>query len=62
MTAEDYKVILPKLYQNVDSVSMGGEDNDPPVYGKVFLAIKPKTGKDVDNFNKECYQANLSCR
>ena len=28
VTAEDYKVILPKLYQNVDSMQVwGGEDN-----------------------------------
>jgi hypothetical protein len=31
---------------NVDSVSVwGGEDNDPPVYGKVFIAIKPTVGE-----------------
>ena len=53
MTAEDYKVILPKLYQNVDSMQVwGGEDNDPPVYGKVFLAIKPKTGKTLTTSTK----------
>ena len=53
VTAEDYKVILPKLYQNVDSMQVwGGEDNDPPVYGKVFLAIKPKTGKTLTTSTK----------
>ena len=44
VTAEDYKALL--LSQaTVDSVVVwGGEDNDPPTYGKVFIAIKPTTG------------------
>jgi hypothetical protein len=44
VTAEDYKALL--LNQaTVDSVVVwGGEDNDPPTYGKVFVAIKPVTG------------------
>ena len=53
MTAEDYKVILPKLYNNVDTMQVwGGEDNDPPIYGKVFLSIKPKTGKTLTTSTK----------
>jgi hypothetical protein len=44
VTAEDYKALL--LNQStVDSVVVwGGEDNDPPTYGKVFIAVKPTTG------------------
>ncbi len=44
VTTEDYKTLL--LQQStVGSVSVwGGEDNDPPEYGKVFVAIKPSTG------------------
>ena len=44
VTAEDYKALL--LNQaTVDSVVVwGGEDNDPPTYGKVFIAVKPTTG------------------
>ena len=53
VTAEDYKVILPKLYDNVDTMQVwGGEDNDPPIYGKVFLSIKPKTGKTLTTSTK----------
>jgi len=45
VTAEDYKIILPKVYPNIDTISVwGGEENDPPVFGKVFICIKPKTG------------------
>jgi hypothetical protein len=45
VTSEDYKIILPKIYPNIDTLSVwGGEENDPPIYGKVFICIKPKTG------------------
>lgn len=53
VTAEDFKVILPKLYNNVDTMQVwGGEDNDPPIYGKVFLSIKPKTGRSLTTATK----------
>ena len=45
VTVNDYRRILTAEYTDVDSISVwGGEDNDPPVYGKVFIAIKPKSG------------------
>lgn len=54
VTADDYKVILPLLFSDVDSVNVwGGEDNDPPVYGKVFLSIKPKFGDILSMTSKQ---------
>ena len=42
MTVDDYKSKLQTLYPGADSISIwGGEDNDPPQYGKIFIAIKP---------------------
>lgn len=39
----DYETLILKDYPNIDSVSVwGGEDNDPIVYGKVFISMKPK--------------------
>jgi hypothetical protein len=44
VTAEDYRSLL-LAQPTVDSVVVwGGEDNDPPTYGKVFIAVKPVTG------------------
>jgi len=44
VTAEDYRALL-LAQPTVDSVVVwGGEDNDPPTFGKVFIAIKPTTG------------------
>ena len=42
VTVDDYKSKLQTLYPGADSISVwGGEDNDPPQYGKIFIAIKP---------------------
>ena len=44
VTTEDYEAILLNE-PNVGSVVVwGGEDNDPPAYGKVFVAIRPVIG------------------
>lgn len=44
VTTEDYTSLILKQ-PNVGSVIVwGGEDNDPPYYGKVFIAIKPRVG------------------
>jgi hypothetical protein len=54
VTAEDYKVILPQLYSNIETISVwGGEENDPPVYGKVFICVKPLTGETLTPETKE---------
>ena len=42
VTVDDYKSKLQTLYPGADSISVwGGEDNNPPQYGKIFIAIKP---------------------
>ena len=42
VTSEDYAAIIKKEFSNIDSISTwGGEDNDPPEYGKVYVAVKP---------------------
>ena len=54
VTVEDYKSILPQQYSNVESISVwGGEENDPPVYGKVYLCVKPVTGQVLSTAAKQ---------
>ena len=44
VTSDDYSAIIKKSFSNIDSISTwGGEDNSPPDYGKVYIAIKPLT-------------------
>jgi hypothetical protein len=42
VTTEDYKTLIYKNFPQADSVVVwGGEDNDPPIYGKTFICVKP---------------------
>lgn len=42
VTADDYKNLILSNFQFVQSVSVwGGEDANPPEYGKVFISAKP---------------------
>lgn len=52
VTAEDYEALLLNS-PNVGSVVVwGGEDNDPPAYGKVFIAIRPTVGETLTSTEK----------
>ena len=43
VSTQDYEAIIPQIYPNVSSIACyGGEEAEPPEFGKVFLAIKPK--------------------
>jgi len=44
VTAEDYKALLLRQSTVKSVIVWGGEDNDPPEYGKVFIAVKPVVG------------------
>jgi hypothetical protein len=53
ITAEDYTSILLKE-PNVGSVNVwGGEDNDPPAYGRVYIAIRPTVGTSLTAVEKQ---------
>jgi len=45
VTLEDYKSIITRDYPSAQSVVVyGGESAVPPVFGKVFIGIRPKSG------------------
>jgi hypothetical protein len=53
VTADDYAAIIKKEFSNIDSISTwGGEDNDPPDYGKVYIAIKPLLAEQLTTAEK----------
>ena len=53
VTNQDYEVLTKQVFPDTESVSaFGGEDLDPPQYGRVFIAIKPKNGNYLSNFVK----------
>jgi len=46
VTAEDYKALILKNYSSVidDVISWGGNQNVPPIYGRVYVSINYKDG------------------
>jgi hypothetical protein len=53
VTQNDYTAAVMKDYPNADSVYVyGGETTTPPQYGKVFIAVKPKSGSALTQDEK----------
>jgi len=60
VTAEDYKTILTRDYKSADSILVwGGEENDPPQYGKVFVSIKPQNADKLSTLEKLSIQNTI---
>jgi hypothetical protein len=54
ITYKDYEVFIRNAYPNLDSVSVwGGEDEVPPIFGKVFVSLKPKDDFFISETEKE---------
>ena len=60
VTPNDYKSLIPFLYPNIDSVSAyGGEELDPPEFGKVYITVKPKNGEFLSTVAKDQIKNDL---
>ena len=60
VTAEDYKTILTRDYTTADSILVwGGEEGDPPQYGKVFVSIKPQNATKLSTLEKLSIQNTI---
>jgi len=60
VTADDYKNIVLANYSDTDAINVwGGEDNDPPVYGRVFMSIKPKSGEVLTSEAKNILEREI---
>jgi hypothetical protein len=60
VTSRDYEIITPRVYPFIDAIAVyGGEELNPPQYGKVFLAIKPRNGPFLSNFVKNEIKTKL---
>ena len=61
VTLNDYKAKVSEYYPNADAVAVwGGEDNNPPEYGKVFLAIKPLNSDYLSETEKTAIKGKLN--
>ena len=61
VTLNDYKAKVQEYYPNADAVAVwGGEDNDPPEYGKVFISLKPQNSDYLSVAEKTDVQNKLN--
>ena len=52
---------MQEYYPNADAVAVwGGEDNDPPEYGKVFVALKPQNSDYLSDTEKTLVTKKLN--
>lgn len=60
ITANDYKSIIKTSFPTVESIAVwGGEDNVPPIYGKVIVALKPYLGYEISNITKQDIRSSI---
>ena len=60
VTPQDYQALVYALFPEAGSVTCwGGEDNNPPVYGKVYLCIKPKDANKLTTTQKTALTASI---
>jgi hypothetical protein len=60
VTKNDYIKLIQQKYPSFESVNVwGGEENVPPVYGKIFISAKPKLGFEVTDTEKEYVKENI---
>ena len=60
VTAQDYEAIVRQVYPATsDIIIFGGEDQDPPEYGKVFIVLKPTDASYLTSLTKSQIIADL---
>ena len=53
VTSSDYESVLGYIYPNIESVTAyGGEEMNPPRFGKVFISVKPRNGDFLSDQTK----------
>jgi hypothetical protein len=54
VTSSDYEAIIRKSFPLIESIaSWGGEENNPPKYGKIMISLKPFDGYVISNAVKQ---------
>ena len=60
VTSADYHSIIKKIYPAVaDIITFGGEEDNPPEFGKVKVAIKPQNAIALSSFTKKDIEKKL---
>lgn len=60
VTSRDYETIVRKIYPETESITaFGGEELDPPKFGRVYIAVKPTNGLFLSNNIKDNIKREL---
>ena len=60
VTVNDYKTYLQSEVPNLETLNVwGGEDNDPPNYGRVYICIKPTDADALSDSEKAQIKENI---
>lgn len=60
VTKNDYIKLIQQKYPFFEAVNVwGGEENNPPIYGKVFISAKPAEGFEVSDTVKQFVIENI---
>jgi hypothetical protein len=54
VTSQDYETLIRSRFANINSIAVwGGEENNPPIYGKVFISIQPIPGSIITQADRD---------
>ena len=60
VTESDYRTLLTREFPEIQAISVfGGEKEDPPQYGKVFISVDVTNSEGVPDVNKSLYKSYL---
>ena len=63
VTVDDYLALIKRDFPAASVISVwGGQDNDPPQYGKVFISVKPNSGNFLTDLQKDELKELLSSK
>ena len=60
VTADDYATLIKRSFPGINSISVwGGEINDPPIYGRVFICLDPVAGTVITETDKDTISRDI---
>ena len=63
VTSSDYETLLTNRFSDIQAISVyGGEDEDPPQFGKVFIAIDLFNADGISDSRKAIFQDYISTK
>ena len=63
VTKNDYKILLQQRFQEIEAITVfGGEDQDPPQYGRVVVSVDLENADGIPNITKQQYKEFIDQR